>query len=319
MRAFTLIELIFVIVIVGILAATVGPRLVKDDQMAAQSIASDIKYVQKLAILNGSKKGEWRAQEGANPGRTITKPGHNYWGIVFGQAPRGKGPALDLSYTLLNADPLMKNRNQGFLRMAWLNKNTRDLFARDYANKGKVIGYGSDSKVTTGANKDKAGDIRLDENRARGLNARTNLAASFGVRKEDISFFEACNPGIELDSRQGYWQIFFDELGNPLYSRQAGSEPRELFTTQSPCVIRIRQGGELSYIIIEGPQIRVSKNPKEEITILSWRGDRREEPYKDILSVSTKKLEDYKDAQYKREEYLNVHRRQPNKIKQVAE
>jgi len=51
--AFTLLELVFVIVILGILAAMTLPRLERDlKQEAADSILSDIRYTQHLALMD---------------------------------------------------------------------------------------------------------------------------------------------------------------------------------------------------------------------------------------------------------------------------
>jgi len=54
--AFTMIELVFVIVILGILAALAMPRLERDlKQEAAASILSDIRYTQHLALLDSKQ------------------------------------------------------------------------------------------------------------------------------------------------------------------------------------------------------------------------------------------------------------------------
>ena len=51
--AFTMIELVFVIIVLGILAALVMPRLERDlKQEAADNILSNIRYTQHLAILD---------------------------------------------------------------------------------------------------------------------------------------------------------------------------------------------------------------------------------------------------------------------------
>lgn len=51
--AFTMIELVFVIVVLGILAALALPRLERDHkQEAADSILSDIRYTQHLALMD---------------------------------------------------------------------------------------------------------------------------------------------------------------------------------------------------------------------------------------------------------------------------
>lgn len=55
--AFTMLELVFVIVVVGILAALSLPRLDRDlKQEAADSILSDIRYTQHLALIDNKHK-----------------------------------------------------------------------------------------------------------------------------------------------------------------------------------------------------------------------------------------------------------------------
>ncbi len=70
--AFTMIELVFVIVVMGILAAIAIPRLDKDHlQEAADSILSDIRYTQHLALMDNMQEFNDEAWQ------------RKYWRIIF--------------------------------------------------------------------------------------------------------------------------------------------------------------------------------------------------------------------------------------------
>ena len=72
-KAFTMIELVFVIVVLGILAALAIPRLERDlRQEAADNILSAVRYTQHLALLDDKQK--------------FDKPKwqQRFWRIVFG-------------------------------------------------------------------------------------------------------------------------------------------------------------------------------------------------------------------------------------------
>lgn len=71
--AFTMLELVFVIVVLGILAALAMPRLNRDvKQEAADNILSDIRYVQHLALMDDKHRFD-------NPNWQ-----KSFWKIMFG-------------------------------------------------------------------------------------------------------------------------------------------------------------------------------------------------------------------------------------------
>ncbi|MCI6988771.1 MAG: prepilin-type N-terminal cleavage/methylation domain-containing protein [Campylobacter sp.] len=73
-KAFTLIELVIIIVVVGILAAAITPRLDKNPMIeAADQIASHIEYTKHLAMMNNNyvpTNPNWRSEQ---------------WAIVFNE------------------------------------------------------------------------------------------------------------------------------------------------------------------------------------------------------------------------------------------
>ncbi|MCF6207453.1 MAG: prepilin-type N-terminal cleavage/methylation domain-containing protein [Sulfurovum sp.] len=72
-RAFTMIELIFVIIVVGIIAAMAMPRIDRDiRQGAAQTILSNIRYTQHLALMDNKHRFDNRNWQ------------KRYWKIMFG-------------------------------------------------------------------------------------------------------------------------------------------------------------------------------------------------------------------------------------------
>ena len=86
-KAFTTIELIFVIVVIGILAAVVIPRLQSDRlQNAATLILSYIRYTQHLAIMDDrfrSNRSEWYQERWRIAFRDCSGPSTQKYFVVY--------------------------------------------------------------------------------------------------------------------------------------------------------------------------------------------------------------------------------------------
>jgi len=80
-RGFTIVELIMVIVIIGILAAVVGPRFFSksnfDERFYFEEVLSSVRYAQKLAVASGCYT---RVQASQVNGSSITLYHHNQCG-----------------------------------------------------------------------------------------------------------------------------------------------------------------------------------------------------------------------------------------------
>jgi len=97
-KAFTMIELIMVIIVLGILASLAMPRLERDlKQEAADSILSDIRYTQHLALMDDM-------HEFDDP-----KWQQKYWRIVFSSCSGGKK-----HYYMIGSDTNESNASNAF-------------------------------------------------------------------------------------------------------------------------------------------------------------------------------------------------------------
>lgn len=96
--AFTMLELVFVIVVLGILAAIAMPRLDRDlKQEAADNILSDIRYVQHLALMDDKHRFDdpnWQK---------------SFWKIMFGTCSTGTD-----KFYMLGSDDDMDGGASGF-------------------------------------------------------------------------------------------------------------------------------------------------------------------------------------------------------------
>jgi len=97
--AFTMLELIFVIIVVGILAALAIPRIDRDlKQEAADTILSNIRYTQHLALMDNKHKFD-------DP-----KWHRRFWRIVFGTCSTG----MNDHFFMIGTDDNMTGSTNGY-------------------------------------------------------------------------------------------------------------------------------------------------------------------------------------------------------------
>ena len=176
--AFTMIELVFVIVVMGILAAMAMPRMERDlRQEAADNVLSAIRFTQHMALMDN-----------------VERPGTNTWQRSFWRF--GKSGCSDNGiFYYVGSD---KNRAGGI---------GETEAAIDPANGGWMLGK---------KNKDCETDLS-DQKYASGRSASKNifLTKLYGISEGKMTFSASCNTanGTESDGSTG--QIAFDYLGRP--------------------------------------------------------------------------------------------------------
>lgn len=212
--AFSLLELAFVIVILGVVLGVAKFYFVADKNLAlaAKQIQNDLAYTRNLALMQAVfrafdtsvAKDEWFKAR---------------WQVYF---IRSKSATNDeQTYTIF----LDKNGDGN----ANLGKNELNLdreIAVDILNAKKLMNSGQ------------SGVISKDDERA---NARFNIEKKFGVKA--VEFKGAC---------AGATRVIFDEFGrlySPLKNANAPYE-KLLFHKNAPCVIRLKNAQEQSICIM---------------------------------------------------------------------
>lgn len=212
--AFSLLELAFVIVILGVVLGVAKFYFVADKNLAlaAKQIQNDLAYTRNLALMQAA----FRAFD--------TSVAKDEWFKVRWQVYfiRSKSATNDeQTYTIF----LDKNGDGN----ANLGKNELNLdreIAVDILNAKKLMNSGQ------------SGVISKDDERA---NARFNIEKKFGVKA--VEFKGAC---------AGATRVIFDEFGrlySPLKNANAPYE-KLLFHKNAPCVIRLKNAQEQSICIV---------------------------------------------------------------------
>ena len=175
-RAFTMIELVFVIVVVGILAAIMIPKLNRNaSREAANQILTHIRYTQHLAMQDD----KYENFVSDNPVRWFRMR----WGITFNETSL-KECSID--------KPGVKTWKYSvfFDKSVNGNINSESEVANDIYKSGKLLSGGW-SGISTDACKK--------------INKELNLGKRFGITLVD--FKDGCS---------GMQTIIFDEMGRPM-------------------------------------------------------------------------------------------------------
>ena len=177
-RAFTMIELIFVIVVVGILAAIMIPKLNRNaSREAANQILTHIRYTQHLAMQDDKYENFISNQ---------SKPWFKLrWGITFNETSL-KECSID--------KPGVKTWKYSvfFDKSVNGNINSESEVANDIYKSGKLLSGGWSSGIVT-------------ETTCKKWNKELNLGKRFGITSVD--FKDGCS---------GMQTINFDEMGRPM-------------------------------------------------------------------------------------------------------
>ena len=179
-RAFTMIELIFVIVVVGILAAIMIPKLNRNaSREAANQILTHIRYTQHLAMqddkyVQSVDEKLWFKMR---------------WGITFNETSLKECSIDELGVKTWKYSVFFDKRGKKIFSG---NINSEDQVANDIYKSGKLLSGGWSSGIVT-------------ETTCKKWNKELNLGKRFGITSVD--FKDGCS---------GMQTIIFDEMGRPM-------------------------------------------------------------------------------------------------------
>ena len=175
-RAFTMIELIFVIVVVGILAAIMIPKLNRNaSREAANQILTHIRYTQHLAMQDD----KYENFVSDNPVRWCRMR----WGVAFNNTSLQKCSIDKPGVNTWKYSVFFDKSLNG-------NINSESEVANDIYKSGKLLSGGWSGISTDSCKK---------------INKELNLGKRFGITSVD--FKDGCS---------GMQTIIFDEMGRPM-------------------------------------------------------------------------------------------------------
>ena len=177
-RAFTMIELVFVIVVVGILAAIMIPKLNRNaSREAANQILTHIRYTQHLAMQDD----KYENFVSDNPVRWFRMR----WGVAFNNTSLQKCSIDEPGVVTWKYSVFFDKSLNG-------NINSENEVANDIYKSGKLLSGGWSSGIVT-------------EAICKKWNKELNLGKRFGITSVD--FKDGCS---------GMQTIIFDEMGRPM-------------------------------------------------------------------------------------------------------
>jgi len=175
--AFTLMELIFVIIVIGILSAVIIPNIENNSlKQAAQQVAADIRYTQHLAMIND--RYDVNDKNTAN----VVKWFKTRWQILFSNNNSANG---QWAYTIFS-----------------------DLYGNSTGNPNRseiATNPGDISRIMTGG-QSASDDLNISDPSFIGMN-RLNLGLTYGIT--NVTFSNSC-------SYYNSKRLIFDYMGRPL-------------------------------------------------------------------------------------------------------
>ena len=232
-KAFTLIELVLVVVIIGIVSAAIVPRFNRSTlDEAAHQIISHIRYTQHLALMDDKydpTDSTWFKER---------------WQLSFSRSVDSQNVWAYSIFSDANHDG---------------NPNLRNEIARDPMNPGTLNSLGQivSSKPGQYLSGGFSGVLDLEDSRR---SKKMTLNNKYGINW--ISFSRSCssgNPGTLNQSRR----IIFDKIGRPYYyykkdSTSTAAQPySDMHLIESQCIITLYENSDKS-----GKNIRIAIEPE---------------------------------------------------------